>query len=75
MSPRLTLHVNRWRIGQFRELFGAHADDMEIKWKREALDLDHLDLIRRIPTCFRNKTEDFEDLVVKNVRLLLRRAA
>lgn len=66
-------HVNRWRIGQFRQLTTESAADWTVLQSQESLDLNHLDLIRRYPGRFRAETSHFEDLIVKHVRLLLQR--
>lgn len=66
-------HVNRWRIGQFRRLIADSASEWTVLRNEESLDLDHLDLIRKYPARFRAETDVFEDLIIKDVRLLLRR--
>jgi hypothetical protein len=45
---------------------------MDRLFYREGRNLDHLDLISRYPSCFRAATDDFEDLVVHNIRALWR---
>lgn len=67
------LHVNRWRIGQFRRLIADSAPEWTVLKNVESFDLHHLDLIRKYSGRFRAETSVFEDLIVKNVRLLLRR--
>jgi SAM-dependent methyltransferase len=66
-------HVNRWTIARFRELFARHAPGLERVRYHESLDLSHLALIREHPSCFRSKSEQFEDFVVAHVSALFRR--
>jgi SAM-dependent methyltransferase len=63
-------HVNRWRIGQFRALWDEHSARLERVRYHEHYNLDHLDLIRRYPSCFRSETADFEDFIVAWVEAL-----
>jgi SAM-dependent methyltransferase len=66
-------HVNRWTIGRFRDLFARHAASLaRVRW-HESLDLSHLALIRRHPSCFRSKSDQFEDFVVAHVNALFRK--
>lgn len=65
--------MNRWRLSQYRELWRAFSDRLEPLVYHEIYNPDHLDLIRRYPTCFRSKTPDFDDLIVANVEVLFRR--
>lgn len=63
-------HVNRWRIGQFRALWAEHSARLARVKYHEHYNLDHLDLIRRYPSCFRSETADFEDFIVAWVEVL-----
>ncbi|MEP7027895.1 MAG: class I SAM-dependent methyltransferase [Candidatus Eisenbacteria bacterium] len=63
-------HVNRWPIARFRALWASQAASLERVRYRETLDLSHLALIRQYPSCFRSKSEAFEDFVVAQVSAL-----
>ena len=66
-------HVNRWTIARFRELFARHAASLaRVRW-HESRDLSHLALIREYPSCFRSKSDQFEDFVVAHVSALFRK--
>jgi len=65
-------HVNEWRVGQFRELFRSAADLETVRYE-ESLELDHLDVLRQYPALAKQCTDDFEDLIVSHIRILLRR--
>jgi len=66
-------HVNRWRLEQFRALL--RSVPMEPIRYYEGLNLDHLNLISRYSSCFKAKTEHFEDLLVQTIRALFRIAS
>ncbi len=66
-------HVNRWRVNQFREMWSGHEHVLEVLRYRETIDLSHLDMICRFPSCFRSKSFSLDDFIVAGVRALLRR--
>ena len=66
--------TNRWRIQAFRDMWDQHSETLVRVRYREHYDFDHLDLIRMYPSCFKSKTEDFEDLIISSVEVLLRKA-
>jgi SAM-dependent methyltransferase len=63
-------HVNRWHLGRFRKLLML-APMSQLHY-REGMILDHLDLIKRYPSCFKAKTTNFEDLIVDSITGLYR---
>jgi ubiquinone/menaquinone biosynthesis C-methylase UbiE len=60
-------HVNGWPVARYRELWEAHASTLRSVRYNETLNLAHLDLIRSYPSCFRSKTESFDDLIVESI--------
>lgn len=68
-------HVNRWRVGDFRGLWEKSSDSLKRIRYREGHDLDHLGLVRKYPSCFRSKTDCFDDLTVNLIEVLFRRTA
>jgi SAM-dependent methyltransferase len=66
--------INRWRIQSFRDLWDQQSETLLRVRYREHYNLDHLDLIRKYPSCFSNETEDFDDLIVSEVNVLFRKA-
>jgi len=68
-------HVNRWRVGDFRGLWEKNSDALERIQYREVHTLDHLGLVRKYPSCFRSKTDSFDDLTVSSMEVLFRRTA
>ncbi len=60
-------HVNGWPLTRYRILWGEHSSSLRSVRYTETLNLAHLDLIRTYPSCFRSKTECFEDLIVESI--------
>jgi hypothetical protein len=48
-------------------------DEWAVERYSESLELDHLNVVRRWPELFKSHTTDFNDLIVSNIRALLRR--
>ncbi|HKZ17211.1 MAG TPA: class I SAM-dependent methyltransferase [Geobacteraceae bacterium] len=67
-------HVNGWSLEDYRKLWNAHSGILEVLRYYEGYDLSHLDLIRRYPSCFRSKTDCFENLIVSTIEVLFRKS-
>ena len=65
--------MNRYRIHQFRELWREFSSRLRAVRYEEVLDVTHLELIERHPTCFRSKTDDFNELILANIVALFRK--
>ncbi|MEO5367147.1 MAG: methyltransferase domain-containing protein [Magnetococcus sp. WYHC-3] len=65
--------VNGWSASAFRALFQRQAHVLTVLDWQEGRNLYHLDLIRHHPSCFRAKSDCFEDFVISSMRLVLRR--
>jgi SAM-dependent methyltransferase len=65
-------HVNGMTAGQFVSLL-ASIPTLQVLRYKNVLDLSHLDLIVKFPTCFRTKTELFDDLIVASLEVLLQK--
>lgn len=66
-------HVNRWSIEAFRRLWSSLGDAVTSVVYRERLNLSHLRLIRCFPSCFRSKSETFDDFTVAGITALFRK--
>lgn len=65
--------MNEWPLTRYRELWDRYADQLERVVYYEIYNADHVDLIERYPTCFRSKTQVFDDLIVSNIEVLFRK--
>jgi len=65
--------MNEWSLKQFRQLWDKYAQELERIKYNEMYKADHIDLISRFPSCFKSKTDFFEDLLVSYVEVLFRK--
>lgn len=66
-------HVNGWSLERYRSLWAKHAGVLKRVRYFESVDLTHLDLIRAYPSCFRSKSNHFDDFIVDNIKVLFRK--
>ncbi len=66
-------HVNRYPLGKYRDMWDEFSDRLERIEYLESFDKWNVDLIRKYPSCFRSKTEDFDELLVSSIDVLFRR--
>jgi hypothetical protein len=55
------------------DLWRRHRTSLEPEVYREITSLHGIDLVAEHPSCFRSKTDDFDDLLVANIELRFRR--
>ena len=67
--------LNGWGVGQFRDLWRRHATALEPEMYREIPSVHGMDLVVEHPSCFRSKTDEFDDLLVANIEARFRRLA
>jgi SAM-dependent methyltransferase len=65
--------MNEWPLTCYRDLWGAVSDRLDRVAYYETFNADHVDLIARYPSCFRDKTDHFDDLLVSNIEVLFRK--
>ena len=66
-------HVNGWTLQQYRDLWEEVSDQARIIRYHEIPNVQHLDLIRKYPSCFRSKTDLFENLVISSIIVLFQK--
>lgn len=66
-------HCNGWPVQRYRDLWESVSDKAEVIAQAEFTYPDDLDLVVRYPSCFRNKTERFEDLVVNIIHIVFQK--
>ncbi len=67
--------VNGWSLEEFRNLWNRYADRLKIIKYYEFPDIFHLDLIARYASCFKSKTEIFDNLVIESIEVLFRKVS
>jgi SAM-dependent methyltransferase len=73
---RINFHdVNRLSLHDYRAIWQRCASVAERVHYIETADLSHLALVREYPSCFRSKSDDFENFTVSSISVLLRKKA
>jgi ubiquinone/menaquinone biosynthesis C-methylase UbiE len=68
-------NINRWTLRDYRALWKKFVDAVAVERYRESLEISHLDLIRKHPSCFKSKSDCFEEFIISGIRILLRKIA
>jgi SAM-dependent methyltransferase len=71
----LATYVNGWSIADHRELWSTLENRLEKVECTEFRDLTGLPLIGAYPSCFKRKTDAFDNLIVSRVKVLFRKRA
>jgi SAM-dependent methyltransferase len=66
-------HVNGWSVQDYRRLWNKYSPRVKTLKYREWRDLAHLDLIRKYPSCFKSKSDYFENFIVAGIEILLQK--
>ncbi len=66
-------HCNEWTLLQFRNMFKKYANNFETIIYREIPNYAHLDFVEKYPSCFKSKTDCFENLTVAAINVLLKK--
>lgn len=69
----LTKNLNYWSLRDFRKLFDRYSDRFETIYRFEKFNISFVDLVRQYPSCFRSKVDDFDELIVRSIEVLLRK--
>jgi len=64
---------NGWSVERYRELWSRYSQNVRVVRYDENLDLSHLNLIRRFPSCFKSKSGYFENFIVTKIIVLFQR--
>lgn len=64
---------NGWTLTRFRNLWKSFSGELDVIHYREIPDYSHLQLIRTYPSCFKSKTEYFDDLIISNIQIVLKK--
>jgi len=69
----LTKNLNYWSLRDFRKLIDDCSGQFETIHRFEKFNVAFIDLIRQYPSCFRSKVDDFDELIVRSIEILLRK--
>ena len=62
--------VNGWSLEKYRKLWDRYSHRLKKLHYYEIPDLSHLDLIAKYTSCFKGKTESFDNLIITAIRVL-----
>ena len=71
--PEGDFPLNQWSTEDFRFLWKKHLDKLKIIKYHENYDLSQIDLIGQYPSCFKSKTENFDNLIVSSIEILFKK--
>ncbi len=66
-------HVNRWSLEDYRTLWRKYSSMLKKIRYHESPNLSHLGLIRAYPSCFKSKSNYFENFIVANISVLFQK--
>jgi ubiquinone/menaquinone biosynthesis C-methylase UbiE len=66
-------HVNGWSLESYRNLWAKYSSVLARVKYYEGLELSHMDLIRTYPSCFKSKSDYFENFIVCDIKVLFRK--
>ncbi|GAG93874.1 unnamed protein product, partial [marine sediment metagenome] len=73
IRPLAESKLNRWSLIKFHNLWEKYSNKLKkIKYK-ESLNIFHLDLIMQYPSCFKSKTNYFDNLIVDGIEVLFKK--
>lgn len=73
LKPPDYASLNQWKLGDFRKLWDNFTDRVRRIKYYEYINTDYVDLIARYPSCFRSKSEDFNDFIVPEIEVLFQK--
>lgn len=60
-------HVNQWSLEDYRALWKSKEGALRTLMYNEKLNLSHLDILRKYPSCFKSKVPSFENYLVSHI--------
>jgi len=65
--------INEWSLEDYRKLWKQHSHQLKKVRYHEKLDTSHVDLITKYPSCFKNRTKYFDNLIVQSIEVLFKK--
>lgn len=66
-------HVNRWSLEMYNDLWGKHRNSLHRISYNKSYNLEHLDLIRKYSSCFKSKSDNFDNFIVATLEILFQK--
>ena len=71
--PEGDFPLNKWPTEDFRKLWIKFSDKVKVVKYNEIFDITHVNLIKRYPSCFKSKTNIFDNLLVSSIEVLFKK--
>lgn len=65
--------LNQWKLQDFRRLWSSYASKLRRIRYYEYLNTDHINLINDHPSCFKSKTDYFDNLIIPEIEILFQK--
>ncbi len=66
-------YCNGWSCQAYRDLWQKYSEQLSIVKYQETVNPFHLDMIVKYPSCFKSKTDYFDDLCVEGMEILFQK--
>lgn len=66
-------HVNGWSLDKYESLWNKHKNDLKTINYDKYYNLEYLNLIRDYPSCFKGKSDNFDNFIVSTIEILFKK--
>jgi SAM-dependent methyltransferase len=73
LAPISFTAINHLSLEDYRQLWDRYSHRLKKVKYYEVPNVFHLDLIMKYPSCFRSKTENFDNLIISTIEVLFRK--
>ena len=72
--PRIDFnHVNRWSFDDYESLWTKYRKNLKVLKYDKFYNLEYLDLIKKYPSCFKDKSLNFDNFIVASIDILFKK--
>lgn len=71
--PKGDFPLNKWSTEDFRKLWKKYSNKVKIIKYKEIFDISHIKLIKQYPSCFKSKTDNFDNLIVTSIEVIFKK--
>ena len=73
LTPIDFSHVNGWSLDDYENLWKKYNNILKIIKYDKLYNLEHLNLIRDYPSCFKGKSDNFNNFIVSTIEILFKK--
>ncbi len=71
--PEGDFPLNMWSTEDFRKLWKKYSNKIKIIKYKEIFDISYIKLIKQYPSCFKSKTDNFDNLIVTSIEVIFKK--